>query len=51
MPQMNPLPWLSLFLMFIFLLMMIQSMIHFSFFPKTMICMPKKTTKNFNWKW
>nr|YP_010835875.1 ATP synthase F0 subunit 8 [Onukindia connexa]WGC89394.1 ATP synthase F0 subunit 8 [Onukindia connexa] len=50
MPQMSPMWWLNMMLMFIFCLIMMNSLIYFNFFMKN----KKKTNydyKNLNWKW
>nr|ASQ41332.1 ATP synthase F0 subunit 8 [Schistocerca alutacea] len=53
MPQMSPLMWFSLFIMFSTTLIMFNQMNFFSFKP-TLIKSEEKSTidmKNLNWKW
>nr|YP_009185856.1 ATP synthase F0 subunit 8 [Liogluta microptera]ALO70665.1 ATP synthase F0 subunit 8 [Liogluta microptera] len=51
MPQMAPMNWLSLFLMFIIVFMIFNSLNYFCFLytPKTMKM--EKSTSSINWKW
>nr|YP_009185999.1 ATP synthase F0 subunit 8 [Tetartopeus terminatus]ALO71202.1 ATP synthase F0 subunit 8 [Tetartopeus terminatus] len=51
MPQMAPLSWLSLFIMFIVIYLMFNTLNYFSFnyMPKTFL-INKKMKKN-SWKW
>nr|ARH54562.1 ATP synthase F0 subunit 8 [Oxyomus sylvestris] len=51
MPQMAPMNWLSLMLMFCFIFMIFNSLNYFSFqyTPKSLSF--KKTFKKINWKW
>nr|ALO76581.1 ATP synthase F0 subunit 8 [Paromalus flavicornis] len=51
MPQMAPLSWLNLFIMFIFIYLMFNSINYFSFnYTPKKISTVKKLTK-LNWKW
>nr|AKK32521.1 ATP synthase F0 subunit 8 [Henschiella sp. PJ-2015] len=51
MPQMSPLYWLIMMLMFMFMLMIMINMIYFNYMVKMNYI--KKNYKNFNliWKW
>nr|YP_009740826.1 ATP synthase F0 subunit 8 [Traulia lofaoshana]QID03827.1 ATP synthase F0 subunit 8 [Traulia lofaoshana] len=53
MPQMSPLMWFSLFIMFSITLIIFNQMNFFSFKPEIIKNMKKSTikNKNFNWKW
>nr|YP_010838218.1 ATP synthase F0 subunit 8 [Sternocampsus coriaceus]WGF20845.1 ATP synthase F0 subunit 8 [Sternocampsus coriaceus] len=51
MPQMAPLSWLNLFIMFIIIFLMLNTLNYFSFnyYPKTSKTTPKLLSTN--WKW
>nr|YP_009522473.1 ATP synthase F0 subunit 8 [Micronecta sahlbergii]AXQ02196.1 ATP synthase F0 subunit 8 [Micronecta sahlbergii] len=51
MPQMSPMYWLSLFMMFNLLIMMFTQMIYFSNNKQPVIKMNKISSQNMNWKW
>nr|YP_009515638.1 ATP synthase F0 subunit 8 [Nannophya pygmaea]ATL58826.1 ATP synthase F0 subunit 8 [Nannophya pygmaea] len=53
MPQMAPMSWVTLFLFFSFMLLMINMMNYYSFTPKFKLSDSKKTiTKKINnWMW
>nr|YP_010172889.1 ATP synthase F0 subunit 8 [Melanoplus differentialis]QSH90706.1 ATP synthase F0 subunit 8 [Melanoplus differentialis] len=53
MPQMSPLMWFSLFIMFSLVLILFNQMNFFSFKPEIMKTESKseKMNKNMNWKW
>nr|AML25773.1 ATP synthase F0 subunit 8 [Hydrophilidae sp. BMNH 1274306] len=52
MPQMAPINWLILFIMFIMIFILFNSMNYFSFKYPTKTFLSHKMNKNiFNWKW
>nr|YP_009740540.1 ATP synthase F0 subunit 8 [Indopodisma kingdoni]AIW64780.1 ATP synthase F0 subunit 8 [Indopodisma kingdoni]QID03502.1 ATP synthase F0 subunit 8 [Indopodisma kingdoni] len=53
MPQMSPLMWFSLFIMFSIVLILFNQMNFFSFKPMIMKSKEKESIKsnNLNWKW
>nr|QOL00637.1 ATP synthase F0 subunit 8 [Kingdonella pienbaensis] len=53
MPQMSPLMWFSLFILFSIVLIMFNQMNFFSFKPKILENTEKSEikSKNLNWKW
>nr|AML25630.1 ATP synthase F0 subunit 8 [Staphylinidae sp. BMNH 1274679] len=51
MPQMAPMNWLSLFIMFTITFLIFNSMNFFSFFYNYKLSKFNKTTKLINWKW
>nr|YP_003434185.1 ATP synthase F0 subunit 8 [Prumna arctica]ADB03061.1 ATP synthase F0 subunit 8 [Prumna arctica] len=51
MPQMSPLMWFSLFIMFSIIFLMFNQLNFFSFKPKIMNNSEKIKSKNINWKW
>nr|URX52945.1 ATP synthase F0 subunit 8 [Glyptotermes sp. 6 AB-2022a]URX52971.1 ATP synthase F0 subunit 8 [Glyptotermes sp. 6 AB-2022a]URX52984.1 ATP synthase F0 subunit 8 [Glyptotermes sp. 6 AB-2022a]URX54516.1 ATP synthase F0 subunit 8 [Glyptotermes sp. 6 AB-2022a] len=52
MPQMMPLSWSALFIMFSMTLVLFATMNYYSHIPKTEITTTKKIkTKKMNWKW
>nr|YP_010294900.1 ATP synthase F0 subunit 8 [Oiceoptoma thoracicum]UMO90838.1 ATP synthase F0 subunit 8 [Oiceoptoma thoracicum] len=51
MPQMAPMNWLILFIMFIIIFLMFNSMNYFSFKYPTKSISTSKTTSKINWKW
>nr|YP_009228459.1 ATP synthase F0 subunit 8 [Gonista bicolor]ALF99720.1 ATP synthase F0 subunit 8 [Gonista bicolor] len=53
MPQMSPMMWFSLFIMFSITLIMFNQMNFFSYKPNMIKKMEKKMIdkKNLNWKW
>nr|QKO00201.1 ATP synthase F0 subunit 8 [Evacanthus acuminatus]QWC53809.1 ATP synthase F0 subunit 8 [Evacanthus heimianus] len=50
MPQMSPMWWLNMMLMFIFCMMIMNSMIYFNFYYVKSTYNNYKNM-NFNWKW
>nr|ARH55220.1 ATP synthase F0 subunit 8 [Thanatophilus sinuatus] len=51
MPQMAPMNWLTLFIMFVIIFLMFNSINYFSFkYPNKTFKINKNTFK-FNWKW
>nr|QNV49166.1 ATP synthase F0 subunit 8 [Janthinomyia sp. PH-2020] len=54
MPQMAPLAWLSLFMIFTITFIIFNMMNYFSFnstMPKSKLIQNKNLTKTLNWKW
>nr|URX52997.1 ATP synthase F0 subunit 8 [Glyptotermes sp. 8 AB-2022a]URX53010.1 ATP synthase F0 subunit 8 [Glyptotermes sp. 8 AB-2022a] len=52
MPQMMPLSWITLFIMFSTALIIFSTMNYYSYIPKTKTTkMNKIITKKLNWKW
>nr|ALO70750.1 ATP synthase F0 subunit 8 [Neobisnius villosulus] len=51
MPQMAPMNWLMLFLMFTFIFLIFNSMNYFSFSYKPKSSQSLKKTNKINWKW
>nr|AYQ18985.1 ATP synthase F0 subunit 8 [Lampyridae sp. 2 ACP-2013] len=51
MPQMAPLSWLNLFIFFIMVFMMFNTMNYFSFLYKSKELTNKKKFKLYTWKW
>nr|YP_011010644.1 ATP synthase F0 subunit 8 [Halobates whiteleggei]WPW47324.1 ATP synthase F0 subunit 8 [Halobates whiteleggei] len=51
MPQMAPLSWLSLMIMFILMIIVINSMSYFNKNYKIESKMSKKSMNKLNWKW
>nr|YP_004935221.1 ATP synthase F0 subunit 8 [Protoplasa fitchii]AET13046.1 ATP synthase F0 subunit 8 [Protoplasa fitchii] len=54
MPQMAPISWLSLFLIFSMTFMLFNIMNYFSFLPKSpnqSLSMTKNKINSLNWKW
>nr|YP_009185843.1 ATP synthase F0 subunit 8 [Gabronthus thermarum]ALO70587.1 ATP synthase F0 subunit 8 [Gabronthus thermarum] len=51
MPQMAPLNWLTLFLMFTFIFLMFNTMNYFSFKYQFKTNTFNKINKKINWKW
>nr|YP_009492420.1 ATP synthase F0 subunit 8 [Dorysthenes paradoxus]AWI69837.1 ATP synthase F0 subunit 8 [Dorysthenes paradoxus] len=51
MPQMSPLNWLSLFMFFIAMFIVFNSMNYFSFTYPVKKLDTKKMKSKFNWKW
>nr|AIY62156.1 ATP synthase F0 subunit 8 [Glyptotermes sp. B TB-2014] len=52
MPQMMPLSWLILFILFSMALMLFASMNYYSYIPKTKVSQKSEMNlKNMNWKW
>nr|YP_010427099.1 ATP synthase F0 subunit 8 [Eupatorus gracilicornis]USN89943.1 ATP synthase F0 subunit 8 [Eupatorus gracilicornis] len=51
MPQMAPLSWLLLFIMFIIIFMLFNVMNYFSFLYPVSHKTKKKSTQKINWKW
>nr|YP_010987679.1 ATP synthase F0 subunit 8 [Platystethus arenarius]WON66111.1 ATP synthase F0 subunit 8 [Platystethus arenarius] len=51
MPQMSPLNWLSLFLMFLFIFMLFNSMNYFNFMYNPILKLKMSANKTINWKW
>nr|QOL00689.1 ATP synthase F0 subunit 8 [Mongolotettix japonicus]QOL01001.1 ATP synthase F0 subunit 8 [Mongolotettix anomopterus] len=53
MPQMSPIMWFSLFILFSITLILFNQMNFFSFKPNIIKISKKSTTKsnNMNWKW
>nr|QDP18104.1 ATP synthase F0 subunit 8 [Sphenarium purpurascens] len=53
MPQMSPLMWFSLFILFSMALIMFNQMIFFSFKVNKILFNKKESNKNYqlNWKW
>nr|UQS80541.1 ATP synthase F0 subunit 8 [Convexana sp. 1 JW-2022a] len=50
MPQMSPMWWLSMMLMFMFCFFIINSMIYFNILKNKNLYLKYKNS-NFNWKW
>nr|ARH54484.1 ATP synthase F0 subunit 8 [Melolontha hippocastani] len=51
MPQMAPLNWLSLFVLFSLIMLLFNSMNYFMVMYPTKIYQIKKLTKSITWKW
>nr|AEP27453.1 ATP synthase F0 subunit 8 [Deporaus betulae] len=51
MPQMAPLNWLTLFIFFILVFMIFNSVNYFMFNYTPKICKISKKSIKFNWKW
>nr|QVM79221.1 ATP synthase F0 subunit 8 [Dorcasomus pinheyi] len=51
MPQMAPLNWLSLFLFFILIFLMFNTMNYYMFMYKIKEKLPSKMKLLYNWKW
>nr|AXS64862.1 ATP synthase F0 subunit 8 [Coleoptera sp. 2 KM-2017]AXS66003.1 ATP synthase F0 subunit 8 [Cucujoidea sp. 36 KM-2017] len=51
MPQMAPLNWVSLYLMFTFIFLMFNIMNYYTFNYKIKTMILHKNKKLFNWKW
>nr|YP_010507236.1 ATP synthase F0 subunit 8 [Episcapha fortunii]UXF64387.1 ATP synthase F0 subunit 8 [Episcapha fortunii] len=51
MPQMSPLSWLTLFIYFIMIFFMVNSLNYFSFMYPISMLKKKETFFQFNWKW
>nr|AZH07859.1 ATP synthase F0 subunit 8 [Lepinotus reticulatus] len=51
MPQMSPLPWLSLFSFFILLVLLSSSLTYFFFSPKLSFKKQKINAQVLDWKW
>nr|QEJ81594.1 ATP synthase F0 subunit 8 [Asymmetricata circumdata] len=51
MPQMSPLSWLNLFIYFILIFMIFNTMNYFSFLYKNKKLNFKSQKKQLNWKW
>nr|QYK19501.1 ATP synthase subunit 8 [Episcapha opaca] len=51
MPQMSPLSWLTLFMYFVTIFFMINSLNYFSFLYPMKYTKKKQMFLNFNWKW
>nr|YP_006576033.1 ATP synthase F0 subunit 8 [Necrophila americana]ACZ58560.1 ATP synthase F0 subunit 8 [Necrophila americana] len=51
MPQMAPMNWLILFLMFIMVFLLFNSMNYFSFMYPIKKTSSNKSTSKINWKW
>nr|AYW52632.1 ATP synthase F0 subunit 8 [Elateridae sp. JWH-2018] len=51
MPQMSPLLWINLFIFFIMVFLIFNSLNYFSFSYKPQTMAPSSTKKMINWKW
>nr|YP_010545941.1 ATP synthase F0 subunit 8 [Triplax ainonia]UYG49576.1 ATP synthase F0 subunit 8 [Triplax ainonia] len=51
MPQMAPMNWLALFIYFIVIFMMVNSLVYFSFLYKPKQGKSHKNLLKINWKW
>nr|YP_009441763.1 ATP synthase F0 subunit 8 [Dryops ernesti]AOY39308.1 ATP synthase F0 subunit 8 [Dryops ernesti] len=51
MPQMAPLSWVSLFIMFSVIFMLFNPLNYYLYLPEPKISHFKKTTSLINWKW
>nr|YP_009185882.1 ATP synthase F0 subunit 8 [Myrmecocephalus concinnus]ALO70724.1 ATP synthase F0 subunit 8 [Myrmecocephalus concinnus] len=51
MPQMAPMNWLILFITFILIFMLFNSLNYFSFLYQPLISIKSKSSKIFSWKW
>nr|AXS65437.1 ATP synthase F0 subunit 8 [Cucujoidea sp. 26 KM-2017] len=51
MPQMAPLSWLTLYIMFTMIFLLFNIINYYSFFYSTKLISFKKKTIKYNWKW